>query len=238
MDYTQAIQTLIEENKRYVQKYGVTKRSIDRDTLINALLDYVHSSKKQLEECKLKRQRYPYLLEKFSFYTAPIQNLIPYYSITLRTLYETIKNDFYKERTEKLRQIVDIKEARKFKAAYFDYVTFSGTFSKRDKTCLIQHSNMLVIDFDHVEDIPALKDRLLNDDYFVTLLMFRSPSGDGLKWIIPIDAEQHSHDVWFRSISAYIEQTYGIKADSSGSDIARACFLCYDPDCYINPILL
>ena len=238
MNHIQAIQTLIDENKRAVQKYGVTRRSMERDTLINALLDYVHGRERRLSELETDRLKYPYITRLFSFYDAPIQNLVPYSNISLRVLYDAIRNDHYRERTEALRAITDEKEARRFKAANFDYVTFSGAFTKRDASCLVDHSNMLVVDFDHVEDIPALKQRLFRDEYFVTLLMFRSPSGDGLKWVIPIDTAQHPHDVWFRSISAYIEHSYGIKADSSGSDIARACFLCYDPECYINPILL
>lgn len=238
MNHIQAIQTLIDENKRYVQKYGVTRRSVEKDDLINALLSYVHKTESRLHELDTERLKYPYLTRLCSFYDAPIRNLMPYSAVSLRALYDAIRSDFYKERTEALRAIADEKQARKFKAENFDYVTFSGTFSKRDASCLIQHSDMLVIDFDHVEDIDGLKQRLLADEYFVTLLLFRSPSGDGLKWLIPIDTAQHPHDVWFRSISAYIAQTYGIKADTSGSDIARACFICYDPECYINPILL
>ena len=238
MTHIQAIQTLIDENKRYVQKYGVTRRSVERDELINALLDYVHGTEHRLSELDTERLRFPYLTRQFSFYDAPIQNLVPYGNITLRILYDAVRNDAYKERTEALRAITDEKEARAFKAANFDYVTFSGTFTKRDGKCLVQHSDMLVIDFDHVSDIPELKTRLLADEYFVTLFMFRSPSGDGLKWIIPIDTVQYPHDVWFKSIAQYITHTYGIKPDSSGSDIARACFLAYDAECYINPILL
>lgn len=28
---------------------------------------------------------------------------------------------------------------------------------------------------------------------------------------------------------------HGIDPDKSGSDVSRACFLPYDPDCFINP---
>ncbi len=66
-------------------------------------------------------------------------------------------------------------------------------------------------------------------------LLFTSPSGDGLKWIIPIDITTASHTDYFRAISNYVRQTYGIEADKSGKDISRACFLPHDSNAYLNP---
>ncbi|MDR2823617.1 MAG: hypothetical protein LBB41_00285 [Prevotellaceae bacterium] len=96
------------------------------------------------------------------------------------------------------------------------------------------------MDFDHVGEISAineLKANLLKDRFFETLLMFRSPSGDGLKWLINIDLTRYSHRVWFDGIYHYILNTYGQAIDKSGSDVARACFLCNDAQAYINPNL-
>lgn len=45
----------------------------------------------------------------------------------------------------------------------------------------------MCLDFDHVENIMELKQKLLNYEYFDTELLFVSPSGNGLKWIIPVD---------------------------------------------------
>jgi hypothetical protein len=99
----------------------------------------------------------------------------------------------------------------------------------------------MVIDFDHVGDldkISTLKGKLLNDKYFTTLLMFRSPSGDGLKWLINIDITRYSHKEWFEGIYHYIKNTYDLEIGRSGSDITRACFLCHDAQAFINPNLL
>ena len=74
-------------------------------------------------------------------------------------------------------------QARKYKAENFDFCTFSGIFHTRNKDGLLQ-SDLLCIDFDHVTDIPSLHEKLLKDPCFDTELLFRSPSGDGLKWII------------------------------------------------------
>ncbi|MDR1729107.1 MAG: hypothetical protein LBR52_00375 [Prevotellaceae bacterium] len=197
----------------------------------------------------------------FSFFKAPISNTKPHKAVNLLQIYNAIKGDFYKERTDKLRTISDVAQARKFKASNFDYCTFSGIFSSRNDKALIQHSNMLCVDFDHLssvelsckraqnsnsfevmpsaaDNIQTLFNQLLNDDYFDTLLLFRSPSGDGLKWIIPINVTQATHTNYFLSVSNYLKATYSVEVDKSGKDISRACFLPHDPQAFINPLLL
>ncbi|MCP4705467.1 MAG: VirE protein, partial [candidate division Zixibacteria bacterium] len=134
-----------------------------------------------------------------------------------------------------LRNTEDAKEARKYKAYNFDYVTFSGIFSKRNEKALTNHSGLLTIDFDHISNISALKKQLLKDQYFETELMFISPSGDGLKWIIPIDVTKAKHQDFFKAVSNYIRQFYQLEVDQSGKDISRACFIPHDAAAYINP---
>jgi hypothetical protein len=174
----------------------------------------------------------------FSFFKAPVSNTKPHKAVSLLQIYNSIKGNYYKDRTEKLRAISDVQQARKYKAANFDYCTFSGVFSIRSDKALIQHSNMLCVDFDHISEVEKLRFQLLNDDYFDTLLLFRSPSGDGLKWIIPIDVTQATHANYFLSVSNYLKATYNVEADKSGKDISRACFIPYDRDVFINPVYL
>ena len=171
----------------------------------------------------------------FSFFPAPIKNTIPVLKMTLADAYEYITGPTAVSRTRELRSKTDIKEARKFKSENFDYCTFSGIFSKRSDQALVQHSGLLCLDFDHLKNIEEVRQWLLNDDYFETQLLFVSPSGDGLKWIINIDISQTTHADYFRAVANYLKQTYNIDVDQSGKDISRACFLPYDPDCYINP---
>ena len=174
----------------------------------------------------------------FSFFKAPIINTKPHKAVNLLQIYNAIKGNYYKERTQKLRAISDIAQARKYKAANFDYCTFSGTFTTRNDKALIKHSGLLCIDFDHLQNLQDLKNRLLTDEYFDTQLLFVSPSGDGLKWIIPIDTAQTTHNDYFKAVSSYIQQAYGVEIDKSGRDVSRACFLPYDPQAYINPVYL
>jgi hypothetical protein len=178
----------------------------------------------------------PIKAPEFSLFKHPVSNTTPSQKINLADACKLIKSDKYQERTAQLRQIADQKEAREFKAAQFDYVTFSGVFNKRNDTSLVKHSGLLTIDFDHVPDTGELKLALIADEYFETELMFVSPSGDGLKWIIPIDLKKCSHQEWFLSIAKYIRATYGLEIDKSGKDISRACFLPFDSEAYINPL--
>lgn len=170
----------------------------------------------------------------FSFFPSPITNTKPSKNFTLLDAYYYIKGDTAKERTKKLRSFGDAKQSRMFKAANFDYCTFSGTFTTRTDKALINHSGLLCIDFDHLQNLDSLRYQLLQDEYFDTQLLFRSPSGDGLKWVIEIDISQTTHADYFRAVANYLFQTYGIEADKSGKDISRACFLPYDPNCFIN----
>jgi len=174
----------------------------------------------------------------FSFFKAPIKNTIPHKTVSLVQVYNAITGEYYKQHTEKLRSISDTVQARKYKAANFDYCTFSGVFTARNDKSLITHSELMCIDFDHVQNIDTLRQALLADEYFDTQLLFVSPSGDGLKWIIEIDTRKAPHGEYFASVANYILQTYSVEVDKSGKDISRACFLPFDPNAFINPLLL
>ena len=169
-----------------------------------------------------------------SFFKAPVRNVFPTETMRLHQVFALITSDKYKKITEDLRVITDVKEARKFKANRFDYVTFSGTFEKRSDSNLLKHSNLLTIDFDHLDKLQELKTQLLNDECFETEMLFTSPSGDGLKWIIRIDILEVSHSEYFIAVANYIKQTYNIEVDQSGKDVSRACFLPYDPTAFLH----
>jgi len=181
------------------------------------------------------------VVRHFSFFKAPVRNTIPHKSISLLDAYNYIVGEYAKQRTEKLRGIKDPKQARQFKASTFDYCTFSGMFQTRNDKALISHSGLLCIDFDHLQNVDLLRKQLLQDEYFETQLLFVSPSGDGIKWIIQIsppvgDLGGFSHSNYFAAVANYILRTYGVEVDKSGRDISRACFLPHDPQAYINPL--
>lgn len=174
--------------------------------------------------------------QKFSSFKAPVTNVLPYKNINLVDAYNAISGKYLQKQTQQLRLISAKDENRKFKAAHFPYVTFSGTFTQRNEKSLIKHSGLIAIDFDHLEDVEKTKLQLLKDPYFETQLIFISPNGSGLKWIININiSEQYPHLTMFEAIFFYIKRTYSIEIDKACKDVSRATFLCYDPEAWINP---
>ena len=118
----------------------------------------------------------------FSYFRRPIQNLQPQSQWTILDAWHYIISDDAAETTKQLRTIKDQKERQAFKAGHFDYATFSGTFRQRGKDGLIRHSGLICLDFDHLAKPQRLRERLLKDEFFETMLLFRSPGGNGLKW--------------------------------------------------------
>ena len=129
-------------------------------------------------------------MSNFSYFKKPIKNLIPASDTTLLEVYQLIISDKYKAQTIYLRTIDVIKDAKFFKAANFDYVTFNGTFYSREDKGIKNPSNYFIIDIDHVgERLIELRDRIILDKVLSPQLVFISPSGDGLKIVVRIAPE-------------------------------------------------
>ncbi len=176
----------------------------------------------------------------FQFYRAPIKTVHSKETMTIKEAYQYITSLEPMERTHKLRSIKNKKEANDFKAANFDFCCFSGTFSKRKAENLIEHSEQICLDYDHVgnkNQLWALRERLLQDPKLLTHLLFTSPSGDGLKQVVEIDLTFGDHLEWFKVLKSYIQATHHFEIDKACSDVCRTCFLPHDASCYVNPII-
>ena len=188
-------------------------------------------------------------MPSFSIFRRPITNKHPYQVVNLIDVFNYIISDYAKDRTNELRTIKDDRYRRQYKADKFDYCTFSGIFSVRTDKAIIQHSGLICLDFDHLKDVESIFEALKEDAYFETLLLFRSPSGDGLKWVISFhdsyfrygkDGESYSdYQVrFFAGLYNYIFNHYDVEVDRSCRNLSRACFLPHDPAAYLNPSLL
>ena len=210
------------------------------------LLNWLSPSRKSIRpslQCDYSK------LPRFSFFNKPITNKRPSQDINLVEAYNYLTSDFAKPTTEHLRLIQDTKERRLYKSQHFDYCTFSGIFSYHSDKSLILHSGLICLDFDHLPAVEATFIELINDRYFETLLLFRSPSGDGLKWVISFadsfrrygsDAESPSEYQarFFPSLFNYIYNHYNVQIDRNCRNVSRACYMPYDPNAYISPSLL
>jgi len=251
-------------NPGTVFDFATLHYGIERDELLTRLNEdlhlhigekfdfYANARKSTMQYTQNEPEAVPFVPTEFSYFKAPVTNTKPFSTLTIPEVYNLIKGNKYAEATTTLRSIADVNEARKYKAAHFDYVTFSGEFTTRNDKNLVKHSGLIVIDFDHLSKTPlsygegqggevwSLRQALLADEYFDTELLFTSPSGDGLKWVIQIspplgDLGGFSQSDFFAAVAYYISQTYHIEVDKSGKDISRACFLVHDPNVYINP---
>lgn len=182
---------------------------------------------------------------KFSFYKGPIRNIKPEKEITLYNAIELIKSDIYKDDILKLRG-TDNESTRKTLKNCLPYITFSGTFTKRLTESLKLHSGLICIDLDPykkvnnkvvlsnprlLEEFDIVKEELVLINWVTAV--FISPSGTGYKVVIKIPSKYH--DKAFDSLKKFFADNLSLEVDKGVRDIARACFVSWDPTVYYNP---
>ena len=155
-----------------------------------------------------------------------------------------ITSNKWAQTTAYLRSLLP-NQRHKIKCTQFNFVTFSGIFTQRKAANLVRHSNLLCFDYDHVGDIEQLRhirQQLIADTALDVQLLFRSPSGNGLKVVVhrniyregmSLQDVLHRHTAEYQRISHHIWLTHQLQADKT-IDIARACFLCHDPEAFIK----
>lgn len=160
-------------------------------------------------------------------------------NVPLGLVLDDIQSCRYQEQIEKIRQFIQqgrIVEAGKIKKN-LPAVTFSASYNKkRASGNEIEYNYICVIDLDHIDKskFTDIIEQLAEDKYLIALWV--SPSGDGLKGIIPIRYElslcisrlQSFHRTAFRMISEYLFEQYKVEIDKSGKDITRLCFVSAD----------
>lgn len=148
-----------------------------------------------------------------------------------------------KSQTLELRQMMDTatdQQLRDYKLLQFDAVAAAGIFSYCNAAGLVMRSPYIVIDVDDLAstaEAREIQQTLINDKEVVTALCFVSPKGLGVKWWaeLPEWCMNMTFGEQYAALSRYIGYTYGILADSTGSNVNRLCFLPYDPQCFIHP---
>ena len=167
----------------------------------------------------------------------------PQESVTIEWVGEYIRSERARWATERLRQMVaegaTKDEVADFKKLNFETVTFNGVFSYRNARSLIVRSPFMVLDIDDLpstEEARRVQQLLVNDPMVETALCFVSPKGFGVKWVVrlPQWAAASDFKTAFQMLQQHVAFHHGIAIDKSGSDVCRACFLPYDPECFIN----
>lgn len=154
----------------------------------------------------------------------------------LGNIFDRIKNDTELKRiVDAIRSESDKDERRKLKEEnlpYFVLGTFRNNHRKSDNLISTQ---FISIDFDNLNgNADELDEKLRADENVFTF--FKSPS-DNRKVIYKLDKAITDRTEYSRIYSHFLNEIndkYGFEADSQTSDAARAIFLSYDPDIYIN----
>lgn len=151
--------------------------------------------------------------------------------LTVGEALAAIRDGKYRDKVEAVRAIADKDQRGGRKKQTLPIYCFSGTFSYRSKERMTAHSGLAVIDLDHMEPDAwqAARDRLVNDPFVFAL--FTSPSGDGLKVLFRIPPDIADHRRHYVAIIAYLGLP---EVDKGTKDPARACFVSWDPDLYVN----
>ena len=113
-------------------------------------------------------------------------------------------------------------------------ILFSGIFNERNSNSLKEHSGLMVLDFDKYpnnETMLSHLELLKQNKHFV--LLFISPSGNGLKGVIKVSNQltKETHPKVFKQFQKEFEYDY---FDIVNSNIDRVCFESYDPNIYVN----
>lgn len=129
---------------------------------------------------------------------------------------------------------LDAKEAVSGMKRAAPGVLWAGRFERRRGDSLIAHSGLLVLDLDGLtaDRIAAAREKLTASAHVAAL--FLSPTGTGLKVLLKVPADPARHAASFSAGAALVRELTGVEADPSGKDVARLCFVSYDPDAYAN----
>jgi hypothetical protein len=173
--------------------------------------------------------------KNISYFNPPVSNTKPDEKVSYVDVYQLVTSGTLVEITNEIRSLCNPDLVKDLKATKLPHITSSGIFYTRCDDGLKYHNETICIDIDGMESEEQLQETkriLIEDPCFYTLMLFRSPSGNGLKWFTPIDLSQCGHRKWFEAIRNYLYQTYGIVADEKCVNTSRSCFLCYDAEAY------
>jgi hypothetical protein len=144
---------------------------------------------------------------------------------------ERIKSGSSKELVKKIRAEKRKPERQELKKQ-LPAICFSGKFTKRSDASITEHSGLICLDFDgyqNQKDLLQDKENLSKNKYVYSV--FISPSGNGLKVLVKIPADQDNHINYFNSLEKYFKSPY---FDKTSKNVSRVCYESYDPLIHVN----
>ncbi|MHA1992893.1 MAG: BT4734/BF3469 family protein [Candidatus Hodarchaeales archaeon] len=125
------------------------------------------------------------------------------------------------------------KQKRELKSLlpHFSMAKFKNDYRSNDN---FEYADHLILDIDKLDDVESVREKFNEDDR--TFFDFISISGDGLKvgfWLDQSVSDEKEFKTVCKHYAGIISNEYGIEVDTT-FDAARACFISYDEDFYIN----
>jgi len=149
----------------------------------------------------------------------------PFY-VNIDKILDRIKEGKSKDLVKSIRKETDKTKRNELKKN-LPAICFSGTFTNRKDTSIIEHSGFICLDFDGYEkrkNMMSAKQKISKDKY--TYSVFVSPSGNGLKVLVKIPKDVENHINYFLSLEKYYDSKY---FDKTCKNISRVCYESYDP---------
>jgi VirE-like protein len=113
-------------------------------------------------------------------------------------------------------------------------ILWSGCFTRRDNKSIERHSGLLCIDIDGLNSHKSeVRQKLSTSPYLY--LLFDSPTGEGMKGVFSVEPDASKHDASFRAIRQHTRELAGVEPDEAARDLARICFVSWDPFAPFNP---
>lgn len=167
-------------------------------------------------------------------------------TISIEKTFQAIVNpkQEYQDLMQQLQTLCSVDKTQyaiiKKKLPYIVCGKFHPAYRKKENFAAI-HS--FILDMDHVtssgRNIDALCLKLKNDPE--VKLLFKSPSGDGIKLLFIIEDECKDSSLFsafYKLFAMKFAEKHEVVdlVDFKTNDVTRACFLSYDKDAYFNPL--
>jgi hypothetical protein len=151
------------------------------------------------------------------------------HEVAINDVFDAIQSGQWVEHVERVRGAKDKTEQRDLKKSV-PYFTASGTFTHRRDDGIKNHSGIIAIDFDNLDDVDDVKSFIALDRF--SWFTCVSVSGGGLCVFVKIDPTRHRES--FDFLSDYYLTNYGLTIDPACKDISRPRFVTFDPDAILN----
>ena len=150
--------------------------------------------------------------------------------VRIEDVFNDILNGKYKDQVDEIRRDPTSKDRLKKNLPAF---TVSATCNdQRLQKNITGYTRLVQLDYDKVDNPEELKSAAIK--LKTTLCAFLSPSGNGIKLVVPVSTDQDNHLVAFNAVRDFYDTALGVKSDESVKDVLRLCFFSYDPELYQN----